>query len=198
MNSLNLGITDVRYPARLRERLGIHAPPHLTVLGSLEPLALPKTALFCSSRCPGSAILSAYDQAQRWREEGRCVIGGFHSPIEKECLKILLRGQQPVVICPARSIENMRLPKGWRDGIDNGRLLLLSAFPKNIRRPTAASADRRNQMVAALADEIVFFHITSGGKMARLFEQVNAMNVRNLDLGSGSKPIQARSLKIQK
>jgi hypothetical protein len=65
MNPLNLSITDVRYSARLRERLGMHAPPHLTVLGSLELLALPKTALFCSSCCPGGAILSAYDQAQR-------------------------------------------------------------------------------------------------------------------------------------
>lgn len=179
MNPFNLSMTDVRYPNRLRERLGIHAPPHLTVLGSLEPLVLPKTALFCSNRCPGSAILSAYDQAQRWRDEGRCVIGGFHSPIEKECLKILLRGRQPIVICPARGIENMRLPREWRIGIDNGRLLLLSAFPKNIRRPTAASADRRNQLVAALADEIAFFHITPGGKMARLFEQANAMKIHN-------------------
>jgi predicted Rossmann fold nucleotide-binding protein DprA/Smf involved in DNA uptake len=174
MNPFNLSMTDVRYPARLRERLGIHAPPHLTVLGSLEPLALPKTALFCSSRCPGGAILSAYDQAQRWRDEGRCVIGGFHSPIEKECLKILLRGRQPIVICPARGIETMRLPKEWRAGIDNGRLLLLSAFPKNIRRPTAASADRRNQLVAALADEIAFFHITPGGKMDKLRVQAEA------------------------
>jgi len=177
MNPLNLSITDVRYPARLRERLGTHAPPHLTVLGSLELLALPKTALFCSSRCPGSAILSAYDQAQRWRDEGRCVIGGFHSPIEKECLKILLRGRQPIIICLARSIENMRLPKEWRDGIDNGRLLMLSAFPKNIRRPTAAFADRRNQLVAALADEIAFFHITPGGKMDKLRVQVEAWGI---------------------
>lgn len=174
MNPFTLSITDLRYPARLRERLGIHAPPHLTVLGSLEPLALPMTALFCSSRCPGGAILSAYDQAQRWRDEGRCVIGGFHSPIEKECLKILLRGRQPIVICPARGIETMRLPKDWRAGVDNGRLLLLSAFPKKIRRPTAAFADRRNQLVAALADEIAFFHITPGGKMDKLRTQAEA------------------------
>jgi predicted Rossmann fold nucleotide-binding protein DprA/Smf involved in DNA uptake len=168
MNSFNLSITDVHYPARLRERLGINAPPHLTVLGSPELLALPKTAMFCSGRCPGGAILSAYDQAQRWRDEGRCVIGGFHSPVERECLKILLRGRQPIVICPARSIENMRLPKDWRDGVENGRLLLLSAFAMNIHRPTAVFADRRNQLVAALADEIVFFHITLGGKMDKL------------------------------
>ena len=177
MNLFNLSITDERYPARLRERLGIHAPPPLNVLGSLELLAMPKTALFCSNRCPGGAILSAYDQAQRWRDEGRCVIGGFHSPIEKECLKILLRGRQPIIICPARGIENMRLPKDWRAGIDNGRLLLLSAFPKNIHRPKTAFADRRNKLVAALADEIAFFHITPGGKMDKLRVQAEGLGI---------------------
>ena len=177
MNPFTLSITDVRYPGSLRERLGIHAPPHLTALGSLDLLALQKAALFCSARCPGDAILSAYDQAQRWRDEGCCVIGGFHSPIEKECLKILLRGRQPIVICPARSIETMRLPREWRADIDNGRLLLLSAFPKNIRRPTAASADRRNQLVAALADEIAFFHITPGGKMDKLRVQAEGLGI---------------------
>jgi predicted AAA+ superfamily ATPase len=37
------------------------------------------------------------------REAGIPVIGGFHAPMEKECLDLLLRGTQPVVICPARS-----------------------------------------------------------------------------------------------
>jgi hypothetical protein len=171
MNPFTLNITDVRYPAKLKERLDAHAPAHLTGLGSLDLLALQLTALFCSVRCPGGAILSAYDQAQRWRDDGRCVIGGFHSPIEKECLKILLRGRQPIVICPARGIETLRLPKDWRAGIDNDRLLLLSPFPQNIRRPTAAFADLRNQIVTAMADEIAFFHITRGGKMDKLRSQ---------------------------
>jgi predicted Rossmann fold nucleotide-binding protein DprA/Smf involved in DNA uptake len=174
MNLFTLSITEGRYPGSLRERLGIHAPPQLTALGNLDLLALELTALFCSVHCPGDAILSAYDHVRRWRDEGRCVIGGFHSPIEKECLKILLRGRQPIVICPARSIETMRLPKDWRAGIDNGRLLLISTFPQSIRRPTAATAGRRNQMVAALADEIAFFHITRGGKMDKLRTQAEA------------------------
>ena len=37
---------DSRYPAVLRERLGADAPASLSTLGNL---ALPKTALFCSS-----------------------------------------------------------------------------------------------------------------------------------------------------
>lgn len=88
---------DPRYPARLRERLGSDAPTELTVLGNRDLLALPKTALFCSARCPGRVILAAYDQASNWRDAGRCVISGFHSPVEKERLQILLRGTQPII-----------------------------------------------------------------------------------------------------
>ena len=102
MTPVRITSADTRYPARLRERLGGVPPATLSALGNLDLLALPKTALFCSSRCPGNIILTAYDQAAKWRDEGRCVISGFHSPVEKECLQILLRGDAPVILCPAR------------------------------------------------------------------------------------------------
>ena len=55
------------YPRQMLARLGQDAPAQLTALGNLDLLALPKTGLFCSARCPGHVILSAYDQAARWR-----------------------------------------------------------------------------------------------------------------------------------
>ncbi len=163
-----LTATDARFPPRLRERLGAGAPAQLSALGNLNLLAQPKVALFCSARCPGSAIITAYDQAAHWRDTGRCVIGGFHSPVEKECLRILLRGPQPIIICPARSLENLHVPSAWKASMAAGRLLILSCFPAAQRRATAELAARRNKLVAALADEIWFAHIAPGGQMERL------------------------------
>ena len=165
------------YPELLTKRLGKDAPDRLWVIGNPELLTLSKTALFCSGRCPGDAILAAYDRAQRWREEGRCVISGFHSAIERECLNILLRGLQPIVICPARSIENMRIPGIWRSAVAAGRVLILSMFPASERRMTAKLSTQRNQMVAALADEIYFIHITPGGRSAQLLEQTSRFGI---------------------
>jgi len=162
---------DPGYPTRLRERLGKHAPPELTTLGNLDLLALPKTAIFCSARCPGKVILTTYDQAAKWREEGRCVISGFHSPVEKECLRILLRGQQPIIICPARALPK-RVPAEWKKPLADGRLLILSCFTATHRRPTKQLAARRNELVASLADEVWFAHITPGGQMERLANKV--------------------------
>lgn len=159
------------YPAILSTRLGSAAPETLTALGNLDLFALPKTAIFCSARCPGSAVLAAYDQAAVWRDSVRCVISGFHSPVEQECLRILLRGKQPIIICPARALPK-RIPPEWRQPLADGRLLILSAFPDTETRVTAALAHRRNEIVAALADEHYFAHVTPGGETDRLSKRV--------------------------
>jgi predicted Rossmann fold nucleotide-binding protein DprA/Smf involved in DNA uptake len=167
MTPIAINAADARYLARLRERLGDTAPAQVFALGNLNLLALPKTALFCSTRCPGDAILRAYDQAAKWRDAGRCVISGFHSPVEKECLRILLRGTQPIIICPARSLPK-RAPADWKKPLADGRLLILSCFKPTDRRVTEELASRRNEFVAALADEVWFAHITPGGRMEQL------------------------------
>ncbi|MCW2310694.1 DNA-processing protein DprA [Rhodoferax antarcticus] len=153
---------DAAYPPQLLARLGQQAPTCLTLVGNASLLTLPKTALFCSARCPGSAILPAYDQAARWRDGGRCIISGFHSPVESECLRILLRGTSPVIICPARG-PFKRVPPDWQKALDAGNLLIVSAFPVTEVRVTAELARKRNEVVAALANEAWFAHITPGG-----------------------------------
>lgn len=167
MDACTLTAADPRYPARLRERLGDAAPASLNTLGNLALLGLPKTGLFCSARCPGHVILSAYDQAARWRDAGRCIISGFHSPVEKECLSILLRGTPPIILCPARTLPQ-RVPAGWQTPLAEGRLLILSGFAATEKRVTTELATRRNALVAALAGEVCFAHITPGGQAERL------------------------------
>lgn len=158
--------------------MGTDAPPQLTALGNLDLLTLPKTALFCSARCPGDAILRACDTARHWRDENRCIISGFHSVVEKECLRILLRGTQPIIICPARSLDNMRLPAEWKEPLAQGRLLLLSCFAAAHRRVTAELAARRNDLVAALADEAFIIHATRGGHVAQLSKRLEQWGIR--------------------
>jgi hypothetical protein len=157
-------------------KLGDAAPAQLTALGNLGLLALPKTGLFCSARCPGHVILSAYDQAARWRDAGRCVIGGFHSPVEKECLRILLRGTPPIILCPARALPQ-RIPAEWQTPLADGRLLILSGFTATEKRVTTELATRRNELVAALADEVCFAHITPGGQSERLTHRLTEWGV---------------------
>ena len=161
---------DLRYPSRLRQRLGAEPAPELTGFGNLDLLHLPMTALFCSAHCPGKAILPIYDQVAKWRDEGQCVISGFHSPVEKECLGILLRGSQPIIICPARAIPK-RIPQEWEKPLEENRLLILSFFGKTDTRITAELAKRRNELVAALADSVFIAHAEPGGRIETLLQK---------------------------
>jgi predicted Rossmann fold nucleotide-binding protein DprA/Smf involved in DNA uptake len=165
------------FPRILRARLGENAPAALTAIGPVAPLADRKTALFCAARTPGNAILRAHDAARRMRDEGVTVISGFHSPIEKECLQILLRGKQAIIICPARAIEAMHIPTECRAAFDAGRLLFLSPFTKQPQRVTKDSAHRRNELVAALADEAYIPHISPGGQTAQIADMLNGWKV---------------------
>ncbi len=183
MNPTVLNSTAADYPARLRERLGEHAPKTLTALGAVASLSQPKAALFCSVRCPGDAILRAYDVARKLRDEGVTIVSGFHSPVEKECLRILLRGKQPIIICLARSLEKIRIPVAWRGGLDTGRLLLLSPFEKRPRRPTVESSHQRNDLVAALADEVLIIHAEPGGSIEQISKLVDRWSVPRRELG---------------
>ena len=159
--------TAASYPPQLAQRLGADARPKLSALGNLDLLALPKTALFCSARCPGKVILPTYDQAAKWRDAGHCVISGFHSPVERECLQILLRGDAPVILCPARAML-ARLPAQWAIAVAGGRMLILSPFTARENRVTTDLARRRNEFVAAFADEVYIAHATPGGQLANL------------------------------
>ena len=152
--TLRVSRSDGSYPTALLDRLGEKAPETLTAIGPIELLANRKTAIFCSARTPGEAIMRAHDLARRLRDEGSTVISGFHSPIEKEGLSILLRGKQPIIICPARAIERMRIPNECRHAFDAGRILFLSPFIEKPKRVDRESSLVHNEMVAALADAV--------------------------------------------
>src|ERR1700733_3981348 len=77
--------------------------------GPTDSLAQSKLGFFCSSQCPGSIVLKTFDAITQMRDEGKILIGGFHSVMEWECLRILLRGRQPIIWFPARCIVGMRL-----------------------------------------------------------------------------------------
>ena len=127
-----------------------------------------KLAVLCSRACPGSVIVQTLDVVRALRESPWTVVSGFQSPTEQECLEILLRGERPVIICPARSVEGMRVPADWKAALVAGRMLITSPFDKTIRRATAMLAEQRNQFVVKLADAVFIPHAAHGGSLDRL------------------------------
>ena len=114
--------TDKNYPDSIMTYLKHETPQIIWTRGNINllPNAINSTegedlwAIYCSNKCPGEIILKTHDLAQKFKNRGIPTIGGFHSPIEKEFLRVLLRGSQPIIISPARSIENMRIKQEWQ------------------------------------------------------------------------------------
>jgi predicted Rossmann fold nucleotide-binding protein DprA/Smf involved in DNA uptake len=136
------------------------------------------------------------------RDAGVTVIGGFHSPMEREFLAALLRGRQPVIICPARGLGDLRVHAEWKKPLEDGRLLVLSPFEEKLRRATAALAQERNRFVGALADEVFIAYAAAGGKTEAFAREIIAWGkpVYTLDdpanaglVALGARPITPRS-----
>ncbi|MCS6925031.1 MAG: hypothetical protein NZ578_03915 [Candidatus Binatia bacterium] len=172
------------YPCSLCRYLGERAPRTLTARGNVELLSRPAfpglLALFCSVQCPSPIIVQTYELARALRDAAVPVISGFHSPMEKECLLVLLQGCQPLVVCPARSIERLRIGKDWKPSLQQGRLLILSPFADTSRRVTTTRADFRNQCVAALAHALLIPYATPAGHLAHLCQTIKSWGKRLL------------------
>lgn len=136
----------------------------LWLIGNADLLKESLLAIFCSTKCPGNVILRTYDFAVELRDHGIPVIGGFQTPVEKECLNILLKGNQPIVICPARNIQNLRIPENWSSAIEKGRLLIVSPFNAKHKRATITTAQFRNRFVAAIAPDLFFLYASAKSK----------------------------------
>ena len=87
------------------------------------------------------------------RKAEQCVISGFHSPLEKDVLHYLLKGAQPIIIALARGMKKPIEPE-WRDGIADGRILIISPFDESVTRVSSATAHKRNAVMLSLADKV--------------------------------------------
>ena len=140
----------------------------LCVMGDVRLLHEPAIGVVSSRRIPGRLICEAHDWAETMKFSSRVVVGGFHSPMERECLRVLMRGRTRIVVCPARGIGKMRVPADWKPLIGSGRMTIVSGVEPGLRRSTEALAAKRNALVASLAETVLVVHASPGSATERL------------------------------
>jgi len=137
-------------------------------VGNRDLLGKVTLGLFCSVHCPGKLVVRTYELVRALRDADVTLVAGFHSPMEQECLRLVLRGGSPGIVCPARSVQDMRLQPEWKPPLQVGRLLLISPFPASVRRVTRETAQVRNAFVARLADVLFVAYANPGGSTEHL------------------------------
>ena len=134
-------------------------------------------AFFCSKDCPGDLILKAQDWANARGPESAPVIGGFHTPIERDVLRILLRGAAPVIIVLARAVQGYRMSPAIKAAVAAGTARIISPFPATQTRTTAATAETRNRHILTLCGSVLFAHAAPGGKTESLAREAAALGL---------------------
>ncbi|CAB1055814.1 Putative DNA processing chain A [Olavius sp. associated proteobacterium Delta 1] len=184
LNIIETGSPDYPQPLKITDNSARY--PQIWTIGNLEILNKKLLGFFCSVKCPGDIILKTYDLARALRDAGITLTSGFHSPIEKDVFDLLLRGSQPIVVCPARSIENMRIPNAWKEAIDSGRLLVLSPFEKKHKRVTASLSEQHNRIVALLARAAFIPYAAPGSRSENLCKGIIRAGKRVFTCGDES------------
>lgn len=122
-------------------------------------------AFFASRTAPPEAL----DLAKRWAHEiaqtDKIVISGFHSPIERAVLSILLVEGCSVVVALGRALYR-RIPSHLQAAYDENRVLFVSF--RNYSRPSLSNSQLRNWATADLASEIVYAPFGSRSQLSTL------------------------------
>lgn len=168
-------------------------PESFAAIGNPQLLAATKTAVLCSRQCPGEVILRLFDLAWRLRTSELTFIGGFHTPAERDFLHHLLPGSCRLIVCPARSLEGMRLPAAWQKAIAAERMLLLSPFQaKSSSRQSARLAAHRNKLILALADRILLLHASPASRTKDLITRATSASLSLVSLELDDETIHQR------
>lgn len=152
-------------------------------LGNMEILGNYKTAFLCSRKCPAEIILQTYEWAIEMRDSGKCVISGFHSRIEKDVLKYLLKGSQPLIIVLARGMKKRFEPE-LAAAVAEQRLLIIAPFEEKVKRVTKETSHIRNKYMLELADAIHIPYYTKGGMIEQALEAAG----HNMPLSGNNDP----------
>jgi predicted Rossmann fold nucleotide-binding protein DprA/Smf involved in DNA uptake len=146
-------------------------------LGNIKLLEVHKTAFVCSRKIPAGVVLKSYDWAIAMRDAGKCVISGFHSPIEKDVFYFLIKGKQPVILVLARGMIR-EIPPKIEKAIGEGRLLIISPFKVEISRVTRETALIRNRYMLEIAEEIFIPSLPPDGSLEKLLNEIQGKNIQ--------------------
>lgn len=128
----------------------------IAYLGNQALLKEYKLGFLCSSWIGSQAILPCYDWATAL-PLGNVVMSGFHSPIERDILQILLNTGHRVIVVLARRLY-ATIPPEWQKAIGEQRMLIISTAPEASRVGRLA-AQQRNDYIAQLSDRLVFGYV---------------------------------------
>lgn len=163
--------TSISLPPLCTQRIGTELANRIIGVGEAVLLAEPLLGLIASRECPGHVLLETLDRVPEWVKAGRVVISGFHSPLEQQVLRSVLRRKGRVVKVLARGMTDYRPTAEEREPLAVGRMLVITACRPEMRRTTRETSLARNRLVLVLASEIFAPYVATDSPLTVLLNE---------------------------
>ncbi|MBI2089044.1 MAG: DNA-processing protein DprA [Deltaproteobacteria bacterium] len=120
---------------------------------------------------PELALRTSELLRQLARVDNLSFIGGWHSPLEEEALRILLVHRVRVIFCLPKDLRRFVPSSEVRNRIRDGRLLLLTHCSPKAKRISRDASLRRNLLVAAVSQGLLVLAAPPGSRSLKLAQK---------------------------
>jgi DNA processing protein len=161
-------VCEIRAPSNLKSFF--HGkPPTLWCRGDLT--ILDRTLLgIISARQVDSDLASECSQLLKQLVFLKDVsfVGGWHSPLEEEALRVLLAQEASIVFCVSKSLDRFVPSIELESRVSQGQALLLTHCSPKAKRITRDASIRCNQLVVELAKALLILSAPEGSASLNL------------------------------
>jgi predicted Rossmann fold nucleotide-binding protein DprA/Smf involved in DNA uptake len=151
-------------------------PSRLWYLGNTFLLSQPLVGIVSARAVDSNLSLSSAALLTQLARLQATFIGGWHSPLETESLRILLSQAPRTIICLAKSVNRFAFLQELKTLLNQDRLLLLTHCSPRAKRISRDAAIRRNHLVAGLAQVVLVLVAPEGSTTFKLAR--SAINLR--------------------
>ena len=96
------------------------------------------------------------------------LVGGWHSPLEEEALRIVLTQDTSIIFCVSKSLERFIPSIEVGNRVSQGQALLITHCSPKAKRITRDASMRRNQLVVELAKALLILSAPEGSASLNL------------------------------
>jgi predicted Rossmann fold nucleotide-binding protein DprA/Smf involved in DNA uptake len=161
-------VCEIRAPSNLKSFF--HGkPPSLWCRGDLT--ILDRTLLgIISARQIDSDLTSESSQLLKQLVFMKDVsfVGGWHSPLEEEALRVLLAQEASIIFCVSKGLDRFIPSIEVASRVSQGQALLLTHCSPKAKRITRDASMRRNQLVVELAKALLILSAPEGSASLNL------------------------------
>lgn len=161
-------VREIEAPPNLRSFFQ-GKPPSLRCRGDPTILDHPLLGIISARQIDSDLSLKSAQLLKQLGSLGDvCFVGGWHSPLEDEALRVLLAHEPSIIFCVSKSLDRFSPSLEVESRVSQGAALLLTHCTPKAERITRDASMRRNELVVELAKAVLVLSAPEGSASLKL------------------------------